>query len=85
LDNQGERLSGYFDEPWHWDAIKRNQRWIIQFASTDDPWIPIEEPRFVRDRLHSEYHEYRDQGHFGSDREKETFPELIDALQKKRH
>lgn len=78
-----EKKSGYFDDPWNWDAIKNNQHWVIQFASIDDPWIPIEEPRFVRDHLDSEYYEFTDQGHFDKEYHKKAFPELLDAIKKK--
>ncbi len=37
LGMASEKASGYFDQPWNWQAIKDNQRFIIQFASTDDP------------------------------------------------
>lgn len=80
LGLETEKLSGYFDRPWDWEAIKNNQRWIIEFASTNDPWIPISEARFVHEKLNTEYYEYQDQGHFGGDYYKETFPELILAL-----
>ena len=83
LGIQSERLSGYFDTPWDWQKIKDNQQWIIQFASTDDPWIPICEPRFVHQKLNSQYHEYTNQGHFGDDRNKKEFPELLAAIIKK--
>ena len=83
LGNPGEKLSGYFDKEWNWESIRSHQKWIIQFASTDDPWIPIEEPRFVRDMLQSEYYEYGDKGHFGGDYDKVEFPELVEALRKK--
>jgi predicted alpha/beta hydrolase family esterase len=39
-----ERLSGYFNRPWQWEKIRSHQKWIVLFASIDDPWIPIEEP-----------------------------------------
>lgn len=80
LGIEKETLSGYFDTPWDWDAIRRNQQWIIQFAGLNDPWIPIEEARFVRDKLHTEYHESIDGGHFGGDYYKETFPEALEAI-----
>lgn len=83
LGMDSEKLSDYFDKPWNWEAIKDNQSWSIIFASTDDPWIPIDEPRFMRDKLDSEYHEFNDQGHFGGDYYKETFPELVTALKQK--
>lgn len=78
-----EKLSGYFDASWNWPKIRSNQNWIIQFASLDDPWIPIAEPRFVRDQLLSEYYEYHDQGHFGGDYNKTTFPEILTVIEAK--
>ena len=80
LGYETEKLSGYFDTPWNWDAIKKNQQWIIQFAGKNDPWIPIEEAHVVRDRLNTIYYESPDQGHFGGDYYKETFPELLEAI-----
>ena len=83
LGIEKEKLSGYFDTPWNWQAIKNNQQWIIQFASTDDPWIPIEEPRFIRQKLNSKYYEFTNQGHFGGDYYKQTFPELVAVINEK--
>lgn len=76
LGIDSEKQSGYFDSPWNWDAIRNNNQWISIFASQDDPWIPIKEPRFIHQQLNCEYHEYLDQGHFGGDYDKLTFPEL---------
>jgi predicted alpha/beta hydrolase family esterase len=72
--------SGYFNRAWNWESIKKNQRWIIQFASSNDPWIPIEEARFVHSQLNTDYHESHDQGHF---MDKQEFPELFSALKAK--
>jgi len=77
--DERERLSGYFDAPWDWPAIRNNQQWIIQFASVDDPFFPVEEPRLVHEQLHTEYHEYTDRGHFFAP----EFPELIEEVRKK--
>jgi uncharacterized protein len=83
LGYEREKISGYYTRPWDWEAIKNNQQWIIQFASIDDPWIPIEEPRFIQKQLNTEYYEFTGQGHFGGDYHKPTFPELVNALKKK--
>jgi hypothetical protein len=83
LGFEKEKKSGYFDTPWDWEAIRRNQKWILQFASTNDPWIPIEEARFVHEKLHTEYFESQTEGHFGGDYYKESFPELVGALNSK--
>ncbi len=83
LGIQPEKLSGYFDAPWDWEAIKKNQSWIIQFAGANDPWIPLHEAHVVRDKLATDYYESQDQGHFGGDYYKETFPELLEAIKKR--
>lgn len=83
LEDEKEKQSGYFDTPWKWEQIKNNQKWIIQFNATDDPWIPITEARFVHEKLNTDYHEFTDKGHFGVDYHKKDFPELIEALKKK--
>ena len=83
LGIESEKASGYFDTDWNWQAIKDNQQWIIQFASTDDPWIPITEARFIHKQLDTEYHEYKDQGHFGGDYHKPDFPEIVQAVRRK--
>lgn len=77
-----EKQSGYFDREWDFEAICRNQKWILQFASVDDPWIPIEEARFVHEKLHTEYYELPG-GHFGKEEQKLVFPELLEALKEK--
>ena len=35
LDDPGERASGYFDEPWDFEAMKPNAAFIHQFHSRD--------------------------------------------------
>lgn len=77
LGLEDERISGYFDQPWDWPAIRAHQQWIVQFNSPSDPLIPIEEARFVHRQLQSDYHELAHRGHFHPMQE---FPELVDAL-----
>lgn len=83
LEEESEKIGGYFDKPWAWEKIKNNQNWIIQFASTDDPYIPIKEPRHIHAMLSTEYYEYTDRGHFGWDKHLIEFPELIQVVKKK--
>ena len=66
LGDEKEKASHYFDGPWKWDKIKQNVKWLIQFHSLNDPYIPIEEARYVAKKLDTEYYEYKDQGHFSS-------------------
>jgi hypothetical protein len=80
-----EKDSGYYDSPWHWDRIKENAGWIVQFSSTDDPYIPITEPRYIHDMLGTEYHELTDRGHFmiGHNPLNNTYPEIIKIVESK--
>ncbi len=74
LGDKEEAISGYFDKPWDWKAIRRNQTWIVQFASSDDPYIPISEARFINKKLKSQYYEFNNQRHFFP---KKRFPEIF--------
>lgn len=51
---------------------------IVQFGSTDDPFLPWEEQQEVADGLKAELHKYTDRGHFMNTQ----FPELISAVKK---
>lgn len=76
LGDAEEKLSDYFSRPWDFEAIRRNQDFIIQFNSTDDGFIPIEEARYVHEQLATDYTEFADRGHFFQD----TFPEVVENL-----
>ncbi len=84
LGDEHEIKSGYYNRPWQWDKIKANQNWILQYASTDDPYIPIEEARHINKNLKTEYFEDSNKGHYGSDKQEMlAFPELVRAIQAK--
>lgn len=83
LGDESEKASGYFDKPWDWKAIKAHAPWIAVFASTDDPYISIEEPQFVKDKLNADYYEFNDRGHFGYDEDAPEFRELLEKLKEK--
>lgn len=77
LGDENERESGYFSRPWEWEKIRSNVKYILQFGSTDDPFLPWEEQQEVADGLKTDLHKYTDRGHF----QNTTFPELINALE----
>lgn len=77
LNLESERLSNYFDLPFDWQKIRDNQKFIIQFNSANDPYISVDEARFVHDKLRTDYYELSE-GHF----QQEKFPELIEVLKK---
>ena len=79
LGDRFEAASGYYNRPWPWDQIRANQQWIGIFNSTDDPHIPIAEPRFVAAQLRGNYFEFTNRGHFTN----AAFPELTDYVRRK--
>jgi uncharacterized protein len=74
-----EKEAGYYDNPWQWEKIKKNAKWIVQFDSTDDPFIPVKEPRLIHDKLKTDYREFTNRGHFMEP----TFPEIIEVIKEK--
>ncbi|KAK7092513.1 hypothetical protein V1264_008249 [Littorina saxatilis] len=73
LGEESERISGYYNRPWQWEAIKNNTEFIAQFGSTDDPFISWEEHQQVADGLQPKLFKFDDRGHFMNT----VFPELL--------
>ncbi|XP_053783104.1 serine hydrolase RBBP9 isoform X1 [Desmodus rotundus] len=76
LGDENERASGYFSRPWQWEKIKANCAHIVQFGSTDDPFLPWKEQQEVADRLEAKLYRFTDRGHF----QNTDFPELINVV-----
>jgi len=74
LDDEAEKLSGYYDAPWNWDAIKANQNAITLFWGDNDPYIPQEEFNYIAKHLDTTCIKIKDAGHFI---EQQSFPELM--------
>ena len=82
LGYEEDKLSGYFDKPWNWGKIKKNANWTVQFASTNDPFIPIEHSRHIYKKLDTEYYEMEAE-HFGYPNPKLEFSEVIEIVKRK--
>jgi len=80
LGMEEEKEAGYYDEPWKWNQIQDHAQWIVQFASQDDPFIPVSEARFIHEQINSEYHEFTDRGHF---HDRNEFGEIIEVVLRK--
>ena len=59
--------------------MRSNAQWIVQFHSSSDKLIPVEEGRFVAEKLQSEYIELEHRGHFMA----KQLPEILNIIQKK--
>eukprot|EP00071_Canis_lupus_P031450 XP_022265007.1 putative hydrolase RBBP9 isoform X1 [Canis lupus familiaris] len=76
LGDENEQASGYFNRPWQWERIKANCPHIVQFGSTDDPFLPWKEQQEVADRLEAKLYKFTDRGHF----QNMEFHELIRVI-----
>lgn len=61
---ESERIAGYYNRPWQWDRIRSNAKWIIQYHSSDDPFIRRKEPDAVAAAIGSDYTCFDDRSHF---------------------
>jgi len=76
LGSANERASGYYSRPWLWAQIKYNAGFIVQFGSSDDPFIPWDEHQAVHEGTGSELFAFKREGHFMT----EKFPRLKEVL-----
>jgi predicted alpha/beta hydrolase family esterase len=82
LGVESERLAGYYNRTWEWEKIKSNADWILQYHSSDDPYIPINEADHVATNLSSEYFKFNDKSHFFSPKDIERANIVGDILRK---
>lgn len=74
LNDDLEKQSGYFNQPWKWSAIRKNQNKIALFWGDDDPYIPQDEFSFIAKQLESTKIKISGGKHFI---EQQEFPELL--------
>lgn len=51
LNDPLEKQSGYYDKPWDWESIKKNQGKIALVYGDDDPYISQSEFEFIAEKL----------------------------------
>jgi len=79
LGDETEQCSGYFSRQWAWDLIRQNSPFVVQFGSTDDPFLPWHEQKAVADALRADLHQFSDRGHFTDVK----FPEIVMVVKEK--
>ncbi len=74
LGDDLEKQSGYFDAPWDWQKIKKNQQKIALIYGDDDPYIPQSQFEFIASNLQPEVIKVAGGKHF---MEYNEFPQLL--------
>ncbi len=72
-----ERQSGYYETPWNWERIKRNQEHIALVYGKDDPVIPQTEFEYIANQLNPTVFALKQGGHFTH---QDAFPEVLTYL-----
>ena len=74
-----EKQSGYYDKPWNWESIKRNQEKIALFYGDDDPYYPQSEFEFIASKLNPETNKIHGGKHF---LEYNSFPQVLEYIRR---
>lgn len=74
-----EKESGYFEEEWDWESIRKNVGTIALFHGDKDPYIPTEDFLHIGVMTRADRHEIEGAGHFEESTEIPQLLELIDA------
>jgi predicted alpha/beta hydrolase family esterase len=77
LDDEMEKLSGYYNRPWEWDKIRENQGKIAVVYSNNDPYISEEDFNFIATQLRAEKYKVPQAQHFI---EAQQIPEIIEHI-----
>lgn len=77
LGDDLEKQSGYFDTPWDWVSIRKNQQKIALIYGDDDPYIPKEQFAFIASQLRPKVLKVASGKHF---LEYTEFPLLLDYI-----
>lgn len=77
LDDELEKQSGYFDQPWRWSDIRAHLTKIALVCGDDDPFIPQSEFALIAEQLRPTRLTIPGGKHFI---EQHTFPELLSYI-----
>lgn len=74
-----------FDVPFDWAKVSANAPNIVCIHSDDDPYVPLEQARYVADNIHAELIIIPGQGHFNLEKSEmyRSFPALLSLLEER--
>lgn len=80
-----EPNSKLFDVTFDWNAIQNNTKKLLFIHSDSDPYVPLDQAKYVADHCSAEMIVIPGQGHFNLEQSPEykTFPKLLEYLEQK--
>ena len=78
-----EKLEGLFEEPFDFEKIKQKAKKFIFIHSDNDPYCPLEHPRYLSEQLGGELLIIEGQGHFNLEASPDykQFPKLLEIIE----
>lgn len=75
-------IKTFIDHPFDWEKIKQNRPKFTVFCGADDPYVPIEQPRFIAEKLGAKLKIIKGGKHLNSEAGYTKFPEVLEELKK---
>ncbi|HWZ65840.1 MAG TPA: alpha/beta fold hydrolase [Patescibacteria group bacterium] len=74
-----------FDVAFAWEAIRQNSTKLLFIHSDTDPYVPLEQAKFVAENCRAEILVMPNQGHFNLEQSKGyvAFPKLVEIMKEK--
>jgi predicted alpha/beta hydrolase family esterase len=74
-----------FDVPFDWPSVRQNAGKLLFVISDTDPYVPLEQAKYIADNCQAELQILRGQGHFNLEQSPNyrAFPKLIDLMEEK--
>lgn len=71
-----------FDIPFNWEAIQKNTRKLLFVHSDTDPYVPLDQAKYVANNCKAEILVIPDQGHFNLEQSEayKAFPKLVEIM-----
>jgi len=71
-----------FDVPFNWEAIQNNTEKLLFVHSDTDPYVPLEQAKYVADNCKAELLVIPKQGHFNLEQSEgyKAFPKLVEIM-----
>lgn len=73
--------SSFTDRDFDFDTIRSNCGRFYLYHSRDDPYVPLEKAKYLKDKLEGELEVFDGCGHFNEDSGHDKFPELLKDLE----
>ena len=70
----------FINHPYQWDMIKQNSKKITLLHGSDDPYVPLEQPKTIAKNLGAPLHTIKNGGHLNTESGYTEFPDIFSYI-----